>query len=238
MLIEAKQIDDERIMKRSISGESSSEARSKPAEFRWKCVEDYCWRKGCLRSQSQCNDKWDNLTRDYKKFRDYERKLSSSSDHYHSEVSYLKMEKNVRKEKNLPTNMLLQIFEALVEEVDKKGDGQRVIAGVGSSSAAVAGGELTGSNPNIGFVMERTITMFPPTAPMWYQISSPIPVLQPLPLPTPSLQLTPPRQPRPNSSDSDSSEYSNSREKRRRRGGNGDHQQGTNTGGTARASNS
>ena len=84
ILIEAKKMDDERRMKRSSSSsgdhhhqssESSSRMQSKPAELRWKWVEDYCWRKGCMRSQNQCNDKWDNLMRDYKKVRDYERRV-------------------------------------------------------------------------------------------------------------------------------------------------------------------
>ncbi|KAF8412734.1 hypothetical protein HHK36_000703 [Tetracentron sinense] len=50
-------------MKRS----GDKEVRGRPAELRWKWVEDYCCRNGCLRSQNQCNDKWDNLMRDYKK---------------------------------------------------------------------------------------------------------------------------------------------------------------------------
>lgn len=124
VLIEAKKMDDERRMKRQggdIGNSSSSERGNinKPGELRWKWVEDYCWRHGCLRSQNQCNDKWDNLMRDFKKVREYERRVVESGG---EEIirSYWKIEKNERKEKNLPTNMLPEIYEALVEVMDKK----------------------------------------------------------------------------------------------------------------------
>ncbi|EXB75131.1 hypothetical protein L484_025906 [Morus notabilis] len=126
ILIEAKKMDDERRMKRSTGNDSEggSIRINKPAELRWKWVEDYCWRKGCMRSQNQCNDKWDNLMRDYKKVRDYERKVMADhqgiSTSSATDQSYWKLEKNERKDKNLPTNMLPQIYEALVEVVEKK----------------------------------------------------------------------------------------------------------------------
>ncbi|XP_006353057.1 uncharacterized protein [Solanum tuberosum] len=110
VLLEAKKMDDERRMRRQ---------EGKPTELRWKWVEDYCWRNDCLRSQNQCNDKWDNLMRDFKKVREYERRVVEASG---EEIirSYWKIEKNERKEKNLPTNMLPEIYEALVEVMDKK----------------------------------------------------------------------------------------------------------------------
>ncbi|XP_057789730.1 trihelix transcription factor ASR3-like [Salvia miltiorrhiza] len=108
VLIEAKKMDDERRMKRV--GDSTE--RGKPAELRWKWVEDYCWRKGCFRSQNQCNDKWDNLMRDFKKVREFERRAADKS--------YWRMDKIERKDNNLPSNMLPLIYEALVAVVDRK----------------------------------------------------------------------------------------------------------------------
>ncbi|XP_055804717.1 trihelix transcription factor ASR3-like isoform X2 [Solanum dulcamara] len=110
VLIEAKKMDDERRMRRQ---------EGKPTELRWKWVEDYCWRNGCLRSQNQCNDKWDNLMRDFKKVREYERRVVEAGGEENI-TSYWKIEKNERKEKNLPTNMLPEIYEALVQVVDRK----------------------------------------------------------------------------------------------------------------------
>ncbi|XP_042026700.1 trihelix transcription factor ASR3-like isoform X2 [Salvia splendens] len=107
ILIEAKRMDDERRMKRV--GDAA-----KPAELRWKWVEDYCWRRGCFRSQNQCNDKWDNLMRDFKKIREFERREKKNK-------SYWGMERSERKDSNLPSNMLLQIYEALVAVVERKG---------------------------------------------------------------------------------------------------------------------
>ncbi|PON51364.1 Myb-like domain containing protein [Trema orientale] len=165
ILIEAKKMDDERRMKRitandneqgrSISGTTTTS--TKPAELRWKWVEDYCWRKGCLRSQNQCNDKWDNLMRDYKKVRDYERRVAEKSGaggegvSTHEDQSYWEIEKNERKEKNLPTNMLPQIYEALVDVVERKS--QRLSGGISGVSS------VPSSSPSIGYQMvERPIS--------------------------------------------------------------------------------
>ncbi|GAV73957.1 Myb_DNA-bind_4 domain-containing protein [Cephalotus follicularis] len=228
VLIEAKKMDDERRMKKS---GDSSEGRSKPAELRWKWVEDYCWRKGCLRSQNQCNDKWDNLMRDFKKVRDYERRVAETNGN--NEVSYWKMEKNVRKEKNLPGNILSEIYEALVEVVERKA-GQRMVSGGGSTP-----------NPNIGgYVVDRPFVSVQPSLPppqLQHQISAPIPPLLTLPAPPAPAPAQAQAQPPPLSYsqplptvDSDTSEYSDSPAKRRRRrGGNGEGTSGTATASTS-----
>ncbi|EEF46587.1 trihelix transcription factor GTL1 isoform X2 [Ricinus communis] len=216
VLIEAKRMDDERRMKRS----SDSEGRSKPAELRWKWVEDYCWRKGCLRSQNQCNDKWDNLMRDYKKVRDYERRIAENGDENEA-LSYWKLEKNERKDKNLPSNMLLQVYEALVGVVERKGSQKMVTVTTSAGGSA--------SNPNITYVMERPITsVHPPLPPLLqHQVSVSVPVLHPRlpPPPPPQVQASPSlsySQPLP-AVDSDTSGHSDSpaKRRRRRRGGGG-----------------
>lgn len=117
VLIEAKKMDDERRMKRQ--GDTSE--RGKPAELRWKWVEDYCWNKGCFRSQNQCNDKWDNLMRDFKKVREFEKRAGERGGGGGAEEkSYWRMEKIERKDNNLPSNMLPVIYDALVAVVDRK----------------------------------------------------------------------------------------------------------------------
>ncbi|KAH6763656.1 Homeodomain-like superfamily protein, partial [Perilla frutescens var. hirtella] len=120
VLIEAKKMDEERRMKRASHGGE----RGKPAELRWKWVEDYCWRRGCFRSQNQCNDKWDNLMRDFKKVREYEGGRAAAAD-----SSYWRIEKNERREKNLPSNFSPEIYEALVELTERKST-QRFAASV------------------------------------------------------------------------------------------------------------
>ncbi|WCJ28467.1 hydroxyproline-rich glycoprotein family protein [Euphorbia peplus] len=231
VLIEAKKMDDERRMKRNSDnnnnnqeGGSLGRSSSKPAELRWKWVEDYCFRKGCLRSQNQCNDKWDNLMRDYKKVRDYERRLSLlASNNNNNEgnlLSYWKLEKNERKDKNLPSNMLFQVYEALVEVVEKKG-GQRMV----------------NSNSNLSYGVERLpicSSVHVPPQPLivppllQHQVSVSIPLSPPpppppslpppqhQPQPVPHLQCT--HQPLPGAVDGDeTSEYSDTPAKRRRR---------------------
>eukprot|EP00258_Populus_trichocarpa_P022044 XP_024438063.1 protein enabled homolog isoform X3 [Populus trichocarpa] len=219
VLIEAKRMDDERRMKRS----DSAEGRSKPTELRWKWVEDYCWKQECLRSQNQCNDKWDNLMRDYKKVRDYERKIAETGER--NGGSYWKLEKNERKERNLPSNMLPQIYEELVEVVERRGGQQRMLTAAGGS----------GSNPNTSYVVERPITdvqpsVLPPL--LQHQVSAaPTPAL-PLPPPCPPPSQQPQAQPPP---PIQFPEPFPTVAKRRRRGGGGG--EGT-SGGTASASTS
>lgn len=111
-LIIAKKLDDERRSKPTVH------SSAKPGELRWKWVENYCWAHGCFRSQNQCNDKWDNLLRDYKKIREYENSRSNVSDPISN--SYWTMERHQRKYHNLPSNMSLEVFEALNEVVQKR----------------------------------------------------------------------------------------------------------------------
>ncbi|VVA22672.1 PREDICTED: trihelix mRNAion factor [Prunus dulcis] len=244
ILIEAKKMDDERRMKRSGDAAGSETRSSKPAELRWKWVEDYCWKKGCLRSQNQCNDKWDNLMRDYKKVREYERREGREE-----AASYWKLEKSERKDRNLPTNMVPQIYEALVDVVEKREAGHHQIRVVGGAS--VSGSNVP--NPTIGYVVERPIistsvhqSSLPPPV-LQHHISVPpiaaLPLLPPAPLaaqPPPTLPYSQPMPTTCESSDSETShEHSDSPAKRRRRasgGGGGGGDQGTS--GTVSASTS
>ncbi|KAM5587218.1 hypothetical protein ABKV19_005919 [Rosa sericea] len=258
VLIEAKKMDEERrIMKRSGSGSGSGDhgadqtprSISKPAELRWKWVEDYCWKKGCLRSQNQCNDKWDNLMRDYKKVREYEKRSVVVGENKEL-TSYWKLEKSERKERNLPTNMVPQIYEALVEVVEKREMGRIVVGGGGASVS----GSIS-PNPNIGYAVERPIisgihqsTVLSPHPVLQQHLIQPQPISAMHLLPAPLAAQPPPPLPYsqpipPVGSDSDTSEHSDSTAKRRRRGGGasgggGDQQQGISTSGTVSASTS
>ncbi|XP_018489667.1 trihelix transcription factor ASR3 isoform X2 [Raphanus sativus] len=202
VLIEAKKMDDERRMRRSIglpapeqSQDSRSSSGNKPAELRWKWIEDYCWRKGCMRSQNQCNDKWDNLMRDYKKVREYERRRvessfasgSSSSAAVETE-SYWKMEKSERKERNLPSNMLPQTYQALFDVVESKTHPPSTAA-TAVTAAAIGSGNGSGGGLHIPKVIQQQGLGFVPK----HQMIQP-PVLLPLPRPPPPSQ---PLQPQP-----------------------------------------
>ncbi|XP_060175666.1 trihelix transcription factor ASR3-like [Lycium barbarum] len=215
VLIEAKKMDDERRMKRQ-----DSERGNKPGELRWKWVEDYCWRNGCLRSQNQCNDKWDNLMRDFKKVREYERRVAeklAEGDGSNNMQSYWKIERNERKEKNLPTNMLPEIYEALVEVVDKRG--QKVLIG----------GSGTSYNPSTTS-LSPTLQQQPPIQlqiaalplPPPPQLLSPPAIAQQQPPQPPNLPYTQPLPTMCDSSERDRSEHSDSPAKRRRKGDQGE----------------
>ncbi|KAL0695876.1 hypothetical protein Bca4012_063056 [Brassica carinata] len=170
VLIEAKKMDDERRMRRSVglpapehSHDSQSSSSNKPAELRWKWIEDYCWRKGCMRSQNQCNDKWDNLMRDYKKVREYERRRvessfaaeSSSSAAAETPGSYWTMEKSERKERNLPSNMSPQTYQALFDVVESKTHPSSTAAT--TVTAAVAAAAASGNGSGGGLQIQKMI---------------------------------------------------------------------------------
>ncbi|XP_022847715.1 trihelix transcription factor ASR3-like [Olea europaea var. sylvestris] len=138
VLIEAKKMDDERRLMIRHGGESSSSG--KPGELRWKRVEDYCWKNGCLRSHNQCNDKWDNLMRDFKKVREYQRRVAVAGGDGGGEKSYWKIDKNERKEHSLPSNMLPQIFDALVQVMERKSQAE-MVGGSGGGGVIVPAAE-------------------------------------------------------------------------------------------------
>ncbi|KAH6776282.1 hypothetical protein C2S52_013843 [Perilla frutescens var. hirtella] len=220
VLIEAKKMDDERRMKRL--GDTAE--RGKPAELRWKWVEDYCWKKGCYRSQNQCNDKWDNLMRDFKKVREFERRVGESGGG--EEKSYWRMEKTDRKDNNLPSNMLRQIYEALVAVVERKPPTAAPVAGSSSAVMEKSTSHFSGQHSMPSPIQQCSIAQAPPI------------LLQPPPPPPPQNTGEPPfslpsSQPLP-TPDSDTSEYTGSPAKRRKRrvGGGGE---GTSGGGGAGA---
>nr|XP_016469623.1 PREDICTED: trihelix transcription factor ASR3-like [Nicotiana tabacum] len=230
VLIEAKKMDDERRMKRQGEGTSTEIRGNKPGELRWKWVEDYCWKMGCLRSQNQCNDKWDNLMRVFKKVREYERRVAEKGDdgnnnnNNNQEIiikSYWKIERSERKEKNLPTNMLPEIYEALVQVVDRKCTQKLLVGGGGGTSAAAAplnqSTSLTNSlSPTLqqqSFQAQIAALPLPPPP----TLSPPAVVAQQSAQP-PSLPYTRPLPAMCDSSDPDRSEHSDSPAKRRRKG--------------------
>lgn len=134
ILITAKRLDDDR---RAGAGAGvgghghGSPTTPRSAEQRWKWVENYCWNHGCLRSQNQCNDKWDNLLRDYKKVRDYESRTATTTAAAAPAAapggggagavpSYWSMERHERKDRNLPTNLAPEVFDALTDVLSRR----------------------------------------------------------------------------------------------------------------------
>ena len=171
ILIEAKQKDDERRkLSRSKSAAftptvtscSSSSSGSKPiTELRWKWVEEYCWGKGCFRSQNQCNDKWDNLMRDYKKVRDYQKNYQQNKDENIGLKSYWDMDKIQRKDKGLPTNMIAQIYQALSDVVERSSASSTLV-----STAAEAAQFFLPPPSTVVEMLQTSPSLLPSTAAM------------------------------------------------------------------------
>ncbi|CAO2036974.1 unnamed protein product [Urochloa humidicola] len=130
ILITAKRLDDDRRATGGVHGHAhhghGSPTTPRSAEQRWKWVENYCWNHGCLRSQNQCNDKWDNLLRDYKKVRDYESRTAAGAPPgagggvSGAVASYWSMERHERKDRNLPTNLAPEVFDALTDVLSRR----------------------------------------------------------------------------------------------------------------------
>nr|BAH02595.1 sh4 homologue [Echinochloa oryzicola]BAH02597.1 sh4 homologue [Echinochloa oryzicola]BAH02598.1 sh4 homologue [Echinochloa oryzicola]BAH02599.1 sh4 homologue [Echinochloa oryzicola]BAH02600.1 sh4 homologue [Echinochloa oryzicola] len=138
ILITAKRLDDDR-RAGGVHGHGhaahgaavGSPTTPRSAEQRWKWVENYCWNHGCVRSQNQCNDKWDNLLRDYKKVRDYETRTAATATATAAAAapgggagaaipSYWTMERHERKDRNLPTNLAPEVFDALTDVLSRR----------------------------------------------------------------------------------------------------------------------
>ncbi|OEL32546.1 hypothetical protein BAE44_0006434 [Dichanthelium oligosanthes] len=108
---------------------------------RWRWVEDYCWRAGCRRSQNQCNDRWDNLMRDYKKVRAHELAGAGAG----RAPSYWAMGRAERKGRGLPSNLLREIYDAMGEVIDR-----RMSMGCGGSGGGGgAGGAFVGASSSL-----------------------------------------------------------------------------------------
>ncbi|PNT62111.1 hypothetical protein BRADI_5g25700v3 [Brachypodium distachyon] len=195
VLITAKRLDDDRRAGGGVAGSSSSSpagpsALPRSAEQRWKWVENYCWSQGCLRSQNQCNDKWDNLLRDYKKVRDFHNRLASNSTAPSGSgaapaaaaplpTSYWAMERHERKERNLPTNLAAEVYDALCDVLSRR--------------AARRGGAPVAPSPPPPLALPAP-PLHPPPKPLLSQQQQRIPPHHPplLQLPPPPVAVAPP----------------------------------------------
>jgi hypothetical protein len=212
ILITAKKLDDERRLKNTstsnstpssstsqdqnrtttIASPSTSTSRNS-GELRWKWVENYCWSHGCLRSQNQCNDKWDNLLRDYKKVRDYESKSeleSPNKDHHqHNHFpSYWILNKQQRKEQNLPSNMVFEIYQAISDVLQRK-QSQRITTPQHHQQQQQGLVTLVSSSPLPALPLQAQLLPPPPPPP---PLPPPLPLQQPPPPPhAPASSTTP-----------------------------------------------
>lgn len=196
ILIEAKKKDDERRkFNRSKQTQTLTTSTSKPiTELRWKWVEEYCWGKGCFRSQNQCNDKWDNLMRDYKKVREYLKNLSDHLEERENIKSYWNMDKVERKDKGLPTNMLPQIYQALFDVVERSSISSSTTTATPSTSTTVAATSMALASVSAPFLLPipmLEMQQSPPSAVPALQLSPPLLLPSPL-LPPPSQPPPPP----------------------------------------------
>ncbi|PIA64038.1 hypothetical protein AQUCO_00201378v1 [Aquilegia coerulea] len=218
VLITAKKLDDERRTKASTTPPDPTNpnnnknnqqqlSSTRTAELRWKWVENYCWNNGCLRSQNQCNDKWDNLLRDYKKVREYEARSTNAAGPNDQLQSYWKLEKHERKERNLPTNLVSDVFEALNEVVHRRYSSTNTPKSTPSSSSNA------GNDTPIKVLSPATAPPLLPPPPPSQQQQPPPPQLPPPPPPPQTVSA----ETATDSSETDQSERVDSETKRRRK---------------------
>ncbi|CAD6259125.1 unnamed protein product [Miscanthus lutarioriparius] len=193
ILITAKRLDDDRRAGGAHGhghgvppAAAGSPTTPRSAEQRWKWVENYCWNHGCLRSQNQCNDKWDNLLRDYKKVRDYESRATATepataapapgATNIQGLPSYWAMERHERKDRNLPTNLAPEVFDALTDVLSRR--------------AARRGGAAIAAAPPPPLALPPPPPPPSPPKPLLVQPRAPPP--PPPPLPLPAVAVAPP----------------------------------------------
>ncbi|XP_066346430.1 trihelix transcription factor ASR3-like [Miscanthus floridulus] len=193
ILITAKRLDDDRRAGGAHGhghgvppAAAGSPTTPRSAEQRWKWVENYCWNHGCLRSQNQCNDKWDNLLRDYKKVRDYESRATATAPataapapgatNIRGLPSYWAMERHERKDRNLPTNLAPEVFDALTDVLSRR--------------AARRGGAAIAAAPPPPLALPPPPPPPSPPKPLLVQPRAPPP--PPPPLPLPAVAVAPP----------------------------------------------
>ena len=82
------------------------------APKRWKAMADDLWKKGVHRNEQQIQDKWEQLSPDFKKVYDYEKKIPSGQKNYFA-MSPLEKKNHVRRFPRAPLDE--SVYLALLE---------------------------------------------------------------------------------------------------------------------------
>ncbi|KAG0559789.1 hypothetical protein KC19_10G129200 [Ceratodon purpureus] len=103
----AKREDVERV------GKGAPREKHRTAQEKWQSIEDFCWLRFVQRSAQQCQDKWESMSAEFKKVKDFE------SGTLHGQKSYWLMTIDERKAFRVPPNFQKEVYTSLWEWYDK-----------------------------------------------------------------------------------------------------------------------
>lgn len=95
------------------AGKGAPRDKHRTAQEKWQSIEDYCWSHLVQRSAQQCQDKWESMSAEFKKVKDYE------SGTLQGQKSYWQMTIDERKGVRVPPNFQKEVYQALLEWYDK-----------------------------------------------------------------------------------------------------------------------
>jgi hypothetical protein len=95
------------------AGKGAPREKHRTAQEKWQSIEDFCWVRLVQRSAQQCQDKWESMSAEFKKVKDFE------SGSLHGQKSYWLMTIDERKSVRVPPNFQKEVYSALWEWYDK-----------------------------------------------------------------------------------------------------------------------
>jgi hypothetical protein len=92
------------------AGKGVPGVKHRTAQEKWQSIEDYCWLHFVQRSAQQCQDKWESLSAEFKKVKDFE---------CAGQKPYWLITIDERKSVRVPPNFQREVYTALCEWYDK-----------------------------------------------------------------------------------------------------------------------
>lgn len=95
------------------AGKGAPGIKHRTAQEKWQSIEDYCWSHFVQRSAQQCQDKWESMSAEFKKVKDFECGILPG------QKPYWHMTIDERKSVRVPPNFQKEVYTALWEWYDK-----------------------------------------------------------------------------------------------------------------------
>lgn len=95
------------------AGKGAPGIKHRTAQEKWQSIEDYCWLHFVQRSAQQCQDKWESMSAEFKKVKDFECGTLPG------QKPYWQMTIDERKSVRVPPNFQKEVYTALWEWYDK-----------------------------------------------------------------------------------------------------------------------
>jgi len=95
------------------AGKGAPGNKHRTAQEKWQSIEDYCWLHFVQRSAQQCQDKWESMSAEFKKVKDFE------CGSLPGKKPYWLMTIDERKSVRVPPNFQKEVYTALLDWYDK-----------------------------------------------------------------------------------------------------------------------